>query len=359
MLKLFRRLDEGVNPDLEIGRFLTDRAGFEHSAPWRAGSSCKQGAVADERRSGSCTGSCRTRATRGRTRRPRRAATSRAFCARAAANPDVQIPSPTLFSVAENGPSELAVETMDLYLESARLLGTRTAELHLALASDPRRPGVRARAVTPLYQRSLYQSLRGHREPCPAASLRSLTRRARAPSASSRCSSRSSSGCARSCDVRITGARIRIHGDYHLGQVLWTGRDFVDHRLRGRAGRPLGERRIKRLPLVDVAGMLRSFHYAAHAAARAGQFVEPERAVAIAPWVRLWHVSAAGVFLREYLDTVEGAPFHPKTQEERRVLLDAYVLEKALYEVAYEANNRPDWIAIPLAGIGELLEERG
>jgi maltose alpha-D-glucosyltransferase/alpha-amylase len=159
-------------------------------------------------------------------------------------------------------------------------------------------------------------------------------------------------------DVRITGARIRIHGDYHLGQVLWTGRDFVIIDFEGEPAKPIGERRIKRLPLVDVSSMIRSFHYAAHAAARAGQFVEPERAVAIAPWVRLWHVSAAGVFLREYLDTVEGSPFHPKTREELRVLLGAYVLEKALYEVTYEANNRPDWIGIPLAGIAELLEER-
>ena len=157
-------------------------------------------------------------------------------------------------------------------------------------------------------------------------------------------------------DVRITGARIRIHGDFHLGQVLYTGRDFVMIDFEGAPAKPIGERRIKRLPLVDVAGMVRSFHYAVHSAVRAGDFVEPERAVAIASWARLWYVSAAGAYLREYLDAVEGAPFAAQTREEVRVVLQAFLLDKALYEVAYEANNRPDWLPIPVAGVVELLE---
>jgi maltose alpha-D-glucosyltransferase/alpha-amylase len=91
-------------------------------------------------------------------------------------------------------------------------------------------------------------------------------------------------------------------------------------------------------------------------AARSGELVEPERAVAIAPWVRLWYVSAAGTYLGEYLEAVRDAPFHATTREEVRIVLHAYLLEKALYEVAYEANNRPEWLPIPVAGIAELLE---
>jgi maltose alpha-D-glucosyltransferase / alpha-amylase len=355
VLKVYRRLDEGLNPDLEIGRFLTDRVGFEHSAPVAGGLELKQGRsqtstlgilhgwVTNEGDAWSYT----TDHVRGYLEN---------VLARAAANPDVQIPSPTLFSVAENGPSELAVETMDLYLQSARLLARRTGELHLALASDPDDPAFAPEIVTPFYQRSLYQSLRGiaNRALQVLRTLNDVPGAERVLEAQQQILERMRSVL----DVRITGARIRIHGDYHLGQVLWTGRDFVIIDFEGEPAKPIGERRIKRLPLVDVSCMIRSFHYAAHAAARAGQFVEPERAVAIAPWVRLWHVSAAGVFLREYLDTVEGSPFHPRTREELRVLLGAYVLEKALYEVTYEANNRPDWIGIPLAGIAELLEER-
>jgi maltose alpha-D-glucosyltransferase/alpha-amylase len=102
--------------------------------------------------------------------------------------------------------------------------------------------------------------------------------------------------------------------------------------------------------------MLRSFHYAAHAAARAGDLVEAVRADAVAPWVRLWRVSASGAYLREYLEVVDGASFAGEAREEARALLPAFVLEKALYEVAYEANHRPDWMPIAVAGFGELLE---
>jgi maltose alpha-D-glucosyltransferase/alpha-amylase len=75
--------------------------------------------------------------------------------------------------------------------------------------------------------------------------------------------------------------------------------------------------------------------------------------------MRLWYASAAGSFLRGYIETVDGARFHPRTREEMRVLLEVYLLEKATYEVTYEANNRPDWLAIPAAGIAELLSDPG
>jgi maltose alpha-D-glucosyltransferase/alpha-amylase len=157
-------------------------------------------------------------------------------------------------------------------------------------------------------------------------------------------------------DIRITGSRLRVHGDFHLGQVLYTGRDFVIIDFEGPPARPIGERRIKRLPFVDVAGMIRSFQYAVHSAARAGDLGEPERAVAIAPWARLWYVSAAGAYLREYLDALEDAPFQSQSREEMRLVLQAFLLDKALYEVVYEANHRPEWLPIPVAGITELFE---
>ncbi len=243
---------------------------------------------------------------------------------------------------------------MEAYLESARLLGRRTAEMHRALASDAEDPAFAPERVTPFYQRSLYQSLRA----AANATFQVVRARPDLPGADvvlglqPQILERFRSVL----DVRITGARTRIHGDFHLGQVLYTGRDFVMIDFEGPPARPIGERRIKRLPLVDVAGMVRSFHYAVHSAVRAGDFVEPERAVAIAPWARLWYVSAAGTYLREYLDAVEGAPFHAQAREEMRVLLQALLLDKALYEVLYEANNRPEWLPIPVAGITELVE---
>jgi maltose alpha-D-glucosyltransferase/alpha-amylase len=353
VLKLYRRLDAGVNPDLEIGRFLTDRAGFEHIAPVAGGLELRRGR-AQATTLGILHGFVPNEGDAWSFTEDRLHRFLEDALATATARPDTPVPTPTLFEVVGAGPPELAAETMGGYLEAARLLGRRTAELHLALASDVEDPVFAPERVTPFYQRSLYQSLRAiangtfqilrsqpdlpggeivlERQPQILERLRSVL------------------------DVRITGARTRIHGDLHLGQLLYTGRDFVIIDFEGPPPKSIGERRIKRLPLVDAAGMIRSFHYAAHSAARAVEVVEPDRVGAIAPWVRLWYVSAAGAYLREYLDVVDGAPFAAGSPEEVEILMHAFLLEKALYEVAYEANNRPEWLPIPVAGIADLLE---
>jgi maltose alpha-D-glucosyltransferase/alpha-amylase len=139
---------------------------------------------------------------------------------------------------------------------------------------------------------------------------------------------------------QVNALRIRIHGDYHLGQVLDTGHDFIIIDFEGEPARPLNERRIKHSPLRDVAGMLRSFDYAAHTAA------QPEA----------WVERISQEFLNAYLTTAEGASFLPANEEELRMLLEVCLLEKAVYEVCYELNNRPDWVGIPLRGILRILD---
>jgi trehalose synthase-fused probable maltokinase len=137
--------------------------------------------------------------------------------------------------------------------------------------------------------------------------------------------------------------KTRHHGDYHLGQVLNTGTDWMIIDFEGEPMRSLEERRAKRSPLRDVAGMLRSFHYAAHAS-RDGDGAEAlERAEA-------WANAAREAFLERYLATAGGAPFLPGVAADRDVLLDAFIVEKALYEIDYELNNRPAWLPIPLRG---------
>ena len=155
--------------------------------------------------------------------------------------------------------------------------------------------------------------------------------------------------------------RIRCHGDYHLGQVLYTGKDFFIIDFEGEPARPLSERRIKRSPLRDVAGMLRSFHYAAYAALfeqeASGVYAShPESLTVLEPWARVWYLWVSAVFLKTYLEVASKAPFLPRTREELQVMLDAYLLEKAVYELGYELNSRPDWIRIPLQGISQLLD---
>jgi maltose alpha-D-glucosyltransferase/alpha-amylase len=160
-------------------------------------------------------------------------------------------------------------------------------------------------------------------------------------------------------NIKIGGQRIRTHGDYHLGQVLYTGNDFVIIDFEGEPIRPLSERRIKRSALRDVAGMLRSFHYAPHAVLFgqvAGNVVRPEDAARLEPAARFWHRSVSAGFLRAYLQHSDGAAHLPHTPDELRVLLEAHLLEKVLYEIVYELNNRPDWVRIPLRGVLELLQ---
>jgi maltose alpha-D-glucosyltransferase/alpha-amylase len=158
-------------------------------------------------------------------------------------------------------------------------------------------------------------------------------------------------------DLRIEATRIRIHGDYHLGQVLWTGRDFVIIDFEGEPARPLGERRIKRTPLTDVAGMLRSFHYAAYTAL-AGQSAGPvpQNPAFLEPWVLYWYWWVSGAFFQAYREAVEGADLLPPDGPQLETLLDALMLEKALYELRYELNNRPDWVRVPIQGLLHQLE---
>jgi maltose alpha-D-glucosyltransferase/alpha-amylase len=160
----------------------------------------------------------------------------------------------------------------------------------------------------------------------------------------------------------IAALRTRIHGDYHLGQILWTGRDFVVIDFEGEPSRTISARRIKRSPLRDVAGMVRSFDYAIHrglrnAVAAKGE-LGPELAPKLEPFAEHWFQWVASAFLRAYLRRAQGAEFLPKAREELAGLLDIYILEKAVYELGYELDHRPDWVALPLRGIERLLKRR-
>jgi maltose alpha-D-glucosyltransferase/alpha-amylase len=145
--------------------------------------------------------------------------------------------------------------------------------------------------------------------------------------------------------VSTSARRIRYHGDYHLGQVLYTGSDFMIIDFEGEPARPLKDRRMKALALRDVAGMLRSFQYAAYSAL-------PENQALAATWCS----QVSKLYLDSYFAEADSHVFLPSTVEQRQFFLDAFVLQKALYEVQYELNNRPGWVGIPLRGILSLIE---
>jgi maltose alpha-D-glucosyltransferase/alpha-amylase len=153
---------------------------------------------------------------------------------------------------------------------------------------------------------------------------------------------------------KIAAKRIRIHGDFHLGQVLYTGKDFIIIDFEGEPARSLSERRLKRSALRDVAGMLRSFHYAAHHTIMTKD-VRPEDLPTLEKWADFWQLWVSATYLREYFKLAGQGDFLPNQEEELQVLLDALVLEKAIYELGYELNNRPDWVKLPVQGILQLL----
>jgi maltose alpha-D-glucosyltransferase/alpha-amylase len=362
ILKLFRKLEPGVNPDLEICRFLTEKTDFRH-IPRLAGSleirdrrtepvtvGLLQEFVANEGDAWSYTldalGRYFLRVQTGWGLGDER---------------EADVPSGHLVELAGSAAGAEVWERVGTYLPAVQRLGERTAELHIALASG-REKDFAPEPFSELYQRSLYDSMRT----LAKKNLRLLGRRRAALPEADRAAAealladedRLVERLKRLLSRKIAAERIRLHGDYHLGQVLYTGRDFVILDFEGEPSRPLSERRLKRSPFRDVAGMLRSFQYAAYVKlfeeASAG-VTPPERLPELERWALYWERWVSAAFLRAYLDRAQGASFLPPSAEERALLLDAFVLEKAVYELGYELNNRPAWVRIPLQGIRQIL----
>jgi maltose alpha-D-glucosyltransferase/alpha-amylase len=365
LFKVFRRVDEGINPDLEIGTFLTERTDFPHIPPV-AGSLILERTMGAPIAVGILQGFA---PNEGDAWRYTLDALDRYFehvLVTGATMTDEVLPRRGLMDLLDVPPPKAVEDALGSYLGSAELLGQRTGELHRALASVDDDPDFAPEPFSTLYQRSLYQSMRTLarqvfvllRKQC-----RSLPEAARADAERVLELERPIDQRFRAIfDRKLSGARIRCHGDYHLGQVLFTGKDFVVIDFEGEPARSLGERRLKRSALRDVAGMLRSFHYAAYTGLLdqggqgAGSVVRPEDRVVLEPWVRAWYLWVARSFLGAYLATVEGASFATRSRREVGLVLDALLLEKAVYEVRYELNSRPAWVGVPLRGIVQLVE---
>jgi maltose alpha-D-glucosyltransferase/alpha-amylase len=364
ILKLFRRLEPGTNPELEVGRHL-EAVGFEHVAPlW---------------------GSVEHHARR---REPITVAVIQQHVEHEADMWNLALDALGRFyaDVADEDPPEAGgVRATDLFAlsttplaedladrlgpmaEWAELLGRRTSELHQALADDRGDAAFAAESTTGLDRRGTYQAMRS----LSTRTLGLLRRRHRsldelAPAAvdlAAEVLARDDELLERYERVRtasIDGARIRLHGDLHLGQILHTGRDVVFLDFEGEPLRSIGERRLKGPALRDVAGMLRSFHYASRAALRTelekGTLPDhPSQRGAAAAWGDAWYRWTAARFLAGYASVTERAELMPSTEEGSSALLDALLLEKAVYELGYELENRPTWVDIPLTGILQQL----
>jgi maltose alpha-D-glucosyltransferase / alpha-amylase len=358
IFKLFRRIESGISPDLEISRFLTERAGFAHT-PRLAGWLEYRVGRAEPLTMGVMHGFVQNH---GDAWEYTRRELNRYF-ERAATRTQLVPPPgrPLVELLAETSPDRAGADMVGAYLDVARLLGHRIAELHLALSTDEEDT---AFAPEPLWpqMRSIYQSMRnltGRTFRLLRGRLSTLPEETRKQAARLSAHQEQIGACFDAMLKRRTSiVRIRTHGDLHLGQVLYTGKDFVIIDFEGEPARPLTERRRKRPGLRDVAGMLRSFHYAAF-----GALLEETRSgalggrdfVSMEPWAMLWQEWTSWAFLKAYLETAGESPIVPKDRDELKALLDAFVLDKAIYELGYELNNRPDWVTIPLHGIEQIV----
>ena len=331
-LKLYRHVEPGVNPDSELPRHLTEETNFAHTPAYA-------GAI--------------------EWRRERAAPITLALLLQLVPNQgdawsytldnldrsvshalelksrqETLPPLPDLLGPID--PESVPASVCD-FGGSADVLDFGQGELHLALASLSQTPEVAPEPFSLLYQKSLHQSIRG----LTLKVFGDLERNLKAMAPGTAEPVRAVLGTrkivlnriGRIIEKKIATVKIRTHGDYHLGQVLYTGKDFVIIDFEGEPARSMTERRLKQPALRDVAGMVRSFHYAAHGnlilrAAKLGADVDYLR-----HWADLWYHYVSGLFLHGYYAAVAGSSVVPKDTSDRDALLDVFLLEKLIYEL--------------------------
>jgi maltose alpha-D-glucosyltransferase / alpha-amylase len=345
VFKAYRKLAPGVQPEIEIGRFLIETAGFANAPPLL-------GAIERVAKDGKATALA---AAFGFVRNQgdgwvytieylHRTLDELRLIA-PSTQPEGQVPEH---------------EPHGVYLAQARVLGQRTAELHRALATPTED---RAFAPEPITKADLKAWRRAASRQGEAA-FKALKQALSKLEGADRDHARDLLARRKDCYARIealaageiAAAKTRVHGDYHLGQVLVAQNDFYVLDFEGEPARPLAERRAKSSPLKDVAGMLRSFDYAAWTAVAGLAEVHPGAEEIVRSLAEAWRQATVAAFLHAYRETIAGCPSYPESEAEANRLLALFLLEKALYEICYEAANRPGWIGIPLKGVTSLLE---
>jgi maltose alpha-D-glucosyltransferase / alpha-amylase len=351
-LKLYRRLEEGINPEVEVQKFISEKTTFkniptfEGKIEWQrphkelSAIAILESVVANE-------GTCWDFTLE----------VLASFYERLLSSKDNDIQKMPLTAPLNTLQPRLEELIGGRYLEAARLLGQRTAEMHLALASNLEDREFRPEPFLLLYQRSLYHTMRSSTRatfqlleknlPSIPSQSQDIVKEVLKTEASLLAYYQ------QIYQTKISGLKIRIHGDYHLGQVLYTGKDFYIIDFEGEPLQPISQRRFKRSPLTDVAGMLRSFHYAAHQVLLSNTVIRAEMIPILEPWADLWYEHISHLFLESYMLTISKNPIHlvSNEQNENATLLKIFLLNKAIYEIKYELQTRPDWITVPCKGL--------
>ncbi|KAA8485284.1 maltose alpha-D-glucosyltransferase/alpha-amylase [Arcticibacter tournemirensis] len=358
-LKIYRKVDLAINPDLEITHFLTKHARFKHipafvgAIEWKfSKGTMVLGMMQEMVKSNSDAWEYMLDRLND-------------FNDKILTHSDPSILTKDLKGsllepvVYEDVPENIKELLEGSVAEGCRLLGIRTGQMHLALASGKDLDAFKPEEYSLHYQRSVFSSL----QTLVRATFQSLNRNLKKLPADVREEAVSLLGMKeqiltvlkRIYSRKIDVTKIRIHGDYHLGQVLYTGKDFIILDFEGEPARSYSERRLKYSPLRDVAGMIRSFHYAAYGSLFLDNQIRREDIAKLLPFVEQWYHYMSGFFMHAYLDEVRGSHFIPEDKDDLEILLQTFLLQKAIYELNYELNNRPNWVIVPLRGIKAIL----
>ncbi len=362
ILNFFRRLDSGVNPGLEVLDFLTAQK-FPYSPAFAGALEYRTGR--DEANTVAVLSAFVPKAKDAW--EYTLDSLGKFFERVETLPPEKRAPQMPVGGIAKLAAIELPEQAkivLDTYIESARLLGERTAAMHLALASETQNPNFTPEPFTPHAQRGVFQSLRN----LTRQNFQLLNRQLK--NFSPEVQAQAQQVLALESEIlkkfrqiyerRLDVTRIREHGNFHLGQLLYTGKDFFIIDFAGEPAVSISERRLKRSPLQDVAGMVRSFHYAAYAALlkhiERGTPVDGQLPRLIL-WAQFWARWVSGIFYKSYLQAAGKTSFLPSNEADLQMMTEVFLLRKAIYELGFELNNHPDWVKIPLQGILDLMSE--
>jgi maltose alpha-D-glucosyltransferase / alpha-amylase len=349
-LKFYRKIEKEINPDLEIIRFLSEKTNFRNS-PKYAGSI----ELRDEKGGTYVMGLMQEKVEHQGDAWTMTVDSLGRFYERVLMNPERQQAPPLINQPVlrfDQSPPLIQELIGRGFYERIVRLAQRTAEMHLALASDKDDPAFAPESFNTNYQRSLYSSLRKlvrDRFGLLESALPKLRREVQVLGRRVLAMEDDILQCfSEIYKIKINAVKTRIHGDYHLGQVLFTGKDFIIIDFEGEPGFSFSERRLKKNPLKDVAGMMRSIHYAAFGKIMLNENYREQDREVLEVWADQWQHYIARFYLGAYIDRFgKGTTF----SHENDILLQTYLLEKAVYELGYELNGRPDWVIVPLRGI--------
>jgi len=343
VLKVYRRLQEGVHPEVEIGRFLTEVADYANTPPL-------MGWITLESPEGQPTALA---VLQGFVRNQGDGwAYTQDYLGRFLDDVELR---------ARDGDEEgrSTEEDHSLYLSLVRTMGQRVAELHKALAIDTEDPAFAIESVRPEDRHEWTNQVRAEAEKARIALQRvaSALEEETATLVQDLLDNwdRVNDLIDRALPDGLDLVKTRFHGDLHLGQVVVAKDDIFILDFEGEPARAVNQRRQKSLPLKDVAGMLRSFNYAGWAALFERRVVNADALEALGPGIRAWEKQVGETFLEGYQEAAAGCPSVPSDPEQMRKLLDLFTLEKAFYEIGYETANRPAWSQIPIRGVHRLV----